>query len=117
VTDPVLNPPLDQVFAEVNAAIASGSDLPIPAPIVGIVRTRFHVSFARQLAQDGRWANDRAAVLNASTQLGVIAAAIARLRQPVVVDADVMNSGIAVVQQYCEIKAPLGRYCCDEPTA
>jgi hypothetical protein len=110
LTDPN-NPTVDEVFTLVSAQIVKGSQLPLTEKAQAVVPKRFRNSFEERLKTQGTWARDQRNVLNAARQLGVVAAAIASLRQQQIVEQDVMETATEIVQQECKIGFTQGIWC------
>jgi hypothetical protein len=106
------DPTVDEVFAQVRTAIETGlAGVPATTGAMEVVPTRYRASFEKRLQTPGAWDRDRVNVLNAAKQLGIIAAAIASLRQETEVTQDVMETAAETVQEECSIGFKEGKWC------
>ena len=107
------NPSVDDVLSQVAQAIDTGlASVPITDLARQVVPTRYRQSFENRLGRrPDAWEKDGEAVLNAATQLGIIARAIASLRQKDTVELDMMETAADVVESECTIGFKEGKWC------
>ena len=108
------NPSVEDVLDEVVAAIEKGCDLPIHGNATQRFKDRYRKAFNDRLVDpsdpDG-WHRDRANVLAAAEQHGILAAAIARLNKSTEVEWVILKKASNIVENECHITFKQGAWC------
>ncbi len=109
------NPTVDDVMVDLEQQMIAGSTFRIEDGATTVINDRFRQSFEDRLARPGTWDRDGAAVRNAARQVGVIASAIASIRQQTLVTRPMVETATALVQEQCQIGFHEGQWCVDNP--
>jgi len=108
------NPNVEEVLNEVAAAIEHACDLPIDDGAIDRFKSRYRKSFTDRLVDPSdpdSWSRARTNVLNAATQQGIVAAAIARLNRSTHVEWIALKKASNVVENECHITYRQGAWC------
>src|SRR5687768_10802615 len=105
------NPTVEEALTVVNETAIDACPLPFTDAARQVIPDRFRVPFGQRLATPNIWRRDRHNVLNAAKQLGVVAAAVASLRQKEAVDVEHINTAAALVVEQCELGFKEGIWC------
>jgi hypothetical protein len=113
------NPSVEEALTLVMKEMQAGSAFPFDEESQKLIPSLYRRSFGERLQTPEVWADQRAAVLNAARQVGVIASALATLQfqpEPRRVRKWMVDEAARLVERYCSIGEEEGQWCKREQT-